>query len=95
MTTPKERYIALAEGVETVKGIVHSASFTTACDYALLQLQSEMTPNCLPGQPTDPYIGLDANAQMLGARRVIEILKTLPEPIEQKQPTRRPTLKYD
>lgn len=69
--------------------------FELACDYALLQLLSEMPPNTVPLSPTDPYVGLDANAQMFGARRVIEILKTLGEPEPTKTPEKRPSLYHN
>lgn len=55
---------------------VQTESFQTACDYALLQLLSEM-----PSAP-DPQRGWDSHSQMCGARRIIQILKTLHEPVK-------------
>jgi hypothetical protein len=53
-----------------------------------------MVPNRLPGVPIDPCAGLDANAQMQGAARVLDILKTIAEPVTQPAPTKRETLHY-
>jgi hypothetical protein len=53
-----------------------------------------MVPNRLPGVPIDPCSGLDANAQMQGAARVLDILKTIAEPVTQPAPTKRETLHY-
>lgn len=69
--------------------------FLAACDYALMELQQQMPPNTTPSLPTDPYIGIDANAQMFGAKRVIEILKNLSEPIQEPKPIERKSLHYD
>lgn len=69
--------------------MVASVEFETACDYALLQLSHELSPNITPNLPTDPYVGIDANAQRHGAFRVIEILKHLADP--EKEPTQPKT----
>lgn len=71
-----------------------SEAFEPACSYALLELQSEMAPTAVPGQPTDPYAAIDANSQMQGARRVLTILQTLTEPIKPQQTTKRDKLNY-
>lgn len=93
MRTPKESFLLTGKAAEFLK-IVGSEAFEVACDYALLELQSRMPPNTTPNLPTDPYVGLDANAQMWGARRLIEVLKTLPEPIKEPTPPKRDTLHY-
>lgn len=74
--------------------VVGSESFETACEYALLQLLSEMTPNVEPGKAADAYAGMDANAQMHGAARVLAILSTIANPIESPKKTARETLHY-
>lgn len=94
MSTPRERF-QQSEHLAALKNMAGSLAFAAACDYALLQLQSEMPGTTFPGSPTDPYIGLDANSQMAGARRVIEILKNLhevPKPQIQQKPHK---LSYD
>lgn len=94
MPTPRESFLLTGKAAE-FKRVVASESFETACDYALLHLLSQMPPNTMPGLPTDPYVGLDANAQMNGARRVIEILKSLAEPVKEPKPIKRDQLHYD
>jgi hypothetical protein len=59
--------------------------FLVACDYALLILLEEVPD---PMNPT----GL---AQIIGARRVLEILKTIGEPIKDTKPARPPGLNYN
>lgn len=94
MPTPKENFLVSGKAPAWAAVVAKVPEFETACDYALLQLQSEMRPNTTPNLPTDPYIGLDANAQMTGARRVLEILSTLSEPINPPKPQTKDTLHY-
>jgi hypothetical protein len=93
MKTPRESFLLSGKAAE-FKKIVAAESFETACDYAVLQLQSEMLPNRLPGLPIDPCAGLDANAQMQGAARVIEILKTIAEPVKPPTTPKKDRLNY-
>ena len=93
MRTPRESFLLTGKAADFQK-IAASEAFETACDYALLELQHQMPPNTTPSLPTDPYVGLDANAQMWGARRVIELLKTLAEPIKTTTPPKRDSLHY-
>jgi hypothetical protein len=59
--------------------------FLVACDYALLMHAEEII------NPMDPT-GL---AQIIGARRVLEILKTIGDPLEKEKPTKPSGLKYE
>ena len=93
MRPPKESFLLTGKGPEWKK-IAASDAFDPACNHALLQLQSEMLPNRLPGLPIDPCAGLDANAQMQGAARVLEILKTIGEPITPPVTPKRESLHY-
>ena len=93
MRTPRDSFLLTGKAPEWKK-IVASDAFDPACLHAIAQLQSEMTPNRLPGLPIDPCAGLDANAQMQGAARVLDILKTIAEPVTQPAPTKRETLHY-
>lgn len=70
-------------------------AFDHACQYALMQLQHEMPPTTVPGHPCDPYLAIDANSQMFGARRVLEILATLSDPIKTPAPLKTEQLKYN
>lgn len=92
--TPKESFL-LTGKAKAFEAIVASEAFETACDYALLQLQAEMPYNTHPSLPTDPLVGIDANARMHGAMRVIEILKTLHEPVKQPESPKKPSLHYE
>jgi hypothetical protein len=87
MRTPKESFLVSGHAAEFAK-LVANEHFCPACEYALLQLQSEMAPSSVPGQPTDPYVGLDSNSQMFGARRVLKIMQDLPIPEKSTQPKR-------
>ena len=93
MRTPRESFL-LTGRAPVWQNIVANEAFEPACLHALMQLQSEMTPNRLPGLPIDPCAGLDANAQMQGAARVLDILKTIAEPATQPVTPRRESLHY-
>ena len=94
MKTPRESFQVSGKSDAWKKVVSSVPEFETACDYALLQLRSEMSPNILPGGPTDVMLGFDANAQMTGAARVLEILRTIHEPIKPPITPKRDTLNY-
>ena len=94
MRTPKQSFLLSGKAAD-FKKIVATETFEVACDYALMELQSQMPPNCTPNLPTDPYVGIDANAQMFGAKRVIELLKNLAEPIKEPEQPRRQTIYHE
>ena len=94
MNTPRESFRVSGHAGAFSK-LAASESFDPACDYAFLQLVSEMPPNTHPSLPTDPYVGFDANAQIQGARRVLSILRTIHKPVEQPKPAKKDTLHYD
>ena len=94
MRPPKDCFLTSGHSVAFSK-LVASESFEPACNYALLQLQSEMAPTTMPGTPTDPYIAMDANSQMFGAKRVLAILSTIAEPIKQPTAPKQHKLTYD
>lgn len=93
MRTPRESFL-LSGKAGDFKKVAATEAFEVACDYALLQLQSDMLPNRLPGLPIDPCAGLDANAQMQGAARVLDILKTIAEPSKPPEALKRESLHY-
>jgi hypothetical protein len=92
--TPREAFLTSGKAAD-FKKIIASEAFEVACDYAMLELVNKMPPNTTPSLPTDPYVGLDANAQIFGARRVLAILKTLAEPVEQPKPVKPDRLHYE
>ena len=94
MRTPRQSFLLSGKAKDFEK-IVATEAFEVACDYALLQLQSEMPANKFVNQPIDPCLGLDVNAQLHGAWRLVEILKTLHEPTELPNPPKREKLNYD
>lgn len=94
MRTPKESF-RLSGHAAAFKNIAGTEAFEVACDYALMELQQQMPPNCTPGLPTDPYIGIDANAQMWGAKRVIDLLKNLSEPTKEPDQPKRKTIYHE
>lgn len=93
MNTPKDRFLTSGHAA-TFGKLVASEAFELACDYALSQLCSELPVNCQPAAATDMLIGFDANAQRVGATRVLEILKHLHEAPKPPTPTPTPKLHY-
>ena len=93
MRTPRESFLLTGKATDWKK-LVASDAFDPACNYALLQLLYEMTPNRLPGLPIDPYAGIVENAKLEGAARVLDILRTIAEPITEPTTPRRESLHY-
>ena len=93
MSTPKERFLTSGHAANFAK-VVGSPAFEAACDYALLQLYADLPVNCQPGMTTDALLGLDANAQRVGAIRVLDILKTLHEAPKPPTENKLPKLHY-
>lgn len=94
MRTPKESWLTSGHSSAFSK-VVSTECFEPACQYALLQLQYEMAPTVVPGNPSDPYIAIDANSQMFGAKRVLAILNSLSEPIKTPTAPKERRLSYD
>ena len=93
MRTAKESFLLTGMAADWKKVASHE-SFEPACIHAMMQLASEMAATTHPSLPTDPYVAIDANGQMHGAARVLEILHTLAEPVTQSAPTKRESLHY-
>jgi hypothetical protein len=68
--------------------MAENATFDTACEYALLAFLEEA-----PDATGDPNMLWATHSQTVGARRVLQILRTLHLPEETKKPLRTPTLK--
>jgi hypothetical protein len=83
MRTSRESFLLTGKAPDW-KRLVASDAFEPACLHALMQLASEISD---PLNPT----GL---AQIIGARRVLEILGTISEPETMPKPTPRETLHY-
>lgn len=81
MRTPKESFLLTGKAGDWKK-IVASDAFEHACNHALLELASDMKD---PMNPT----GL---AQIIGARRVLEILQTISEPETEPKPMKKESL---
>jgi len=90
---PRKSFQASGKAAE-FKKIAASESFEVACEYAFLQLASEMPPTTTPSLPTDPYVAIDANGQMHGAARVLEILRTIADPVKEPELLKRDSLHY-
>lgn len=93
MRTPKEIFITSGYANDFAK-IANAEAFESACQFAMMQLRTELPDNVCPGVATDPLIGFDANAQMVGAARVISILQTLHQTPEKPPTTKRESLNY-
>lgn len=94
LRSPKESFLTSGHAA-TFQKIVGSEAFEPACQHALLQLQYEMPPTTVIGSVTDPYYAIDANSQMYGARRVLDILLSLSEPMKPQTQQKRESLHYD
>jgi hypothetical protein len=93
MDSPRQRF-QVSGHAKAFSALVASESFEPACDYALLELQSQLPSTCTPGLPTDPHLAIDANSQIHGAARVLEILKHLHEPSKSDVTPKRNSLHY-
>jgi len=85
---PKQAFIESPHRAQHEK-IVQTESFQSACDYSLLVLLNELP------KATDPSQGWDCHSQMIGARRVLDILKTIHKADEGNKPLRAPKLNYN
>lgn len=93
MRTAREIFLTSGHA-DAWKTVVASPAFEPACQMALAQLVGQVSPTTTPGLPTDPYVAIDANSQMFGAKRILEILYTLADPVKQVTETKRNTLHY-
>lgn len=93
MRTPKESFLTSGHSAAFSK-VVSTECFEVACNYALLELSYWLPPTTTPGIPTDPYIAIDANSQLFGAKKVIAILQSLSDPIKTETSTKKDTLNY-
>ena len=82
--SPKATFATSAHraGMEKISA---TEDFLIACDYALLAHADEIAD---PMNPT----GL---AQIIGARRALEILKTIGDPLPEETPTKKRGLNYN
>lgn len=83
--SPKETFIDTPHRSKHAE-MVATDSFNVACDYALLQMQAEMSD--------DPQKGFESHFQMLGAQRFIRTLKTIHETAKEPTQPQRKTLNY-
>lgn len=86
--TPKQTFIDSGHRLEHEQ-TTKKPSFNAACDYALLEMLQLQPLNV-----ADPSKGWDAHSQMVGARKVLELLKTLHQVELEKNPSKQPTLNY-
>lgn len=74
MKTPRDRFLE-SKFAKAHADLAVSDPFVTACEYAVLQFIHEQ-----PGT-TDATKHWDSHAQLVGARKVLDILKTLADPV--------------
>ena len=82
--SPKETF-ATSVHREAMQKITMAEPFLIGCDYALLVL----------GEQLDNAMDMTAQAQLVGARRVLDILKTIGEPIKPPEERKRHGLNYE
>lgn len=70
--------------------LLNNPAFETACSVALASFIEN-----LPQSSADPSKAWDSYLQIVGARRVLEVLGTLHEADQEAKPTKFPTLNYD
>jgi hypothetical protein len=85
--TPKQAFIESKHRKEH-EDTTQKQSFQVACDYALLVLIQDQP------EAIDPSKGWDSHSQLVGARKVLNILKTLHLPEAESKPVKQPKLKY-
>jgi hypothetical protein len=85
--TPKQAFIESSHCKDHAI-VTGTESFQAACEYSLLAFLQEQP------EAIDPSKGWDSHSQMIGARRVLEILKTLHQQEEVQKPVKPPTLNY-
>lgn len=85
---PKTAFIESPHRAEHEKTVLKE-SFQVACDYALLAFLQEQP------QAGDPARGWDSHSQMIGARRILDILKTIHKAEDQTKPVKAPKLNYN
>jgi hypothetical protein len=74
--------------VKALADITANPSFESGADYAMLVLLEEQP------EGNDPSKAWDCHSQMVGAQKLLAILKTLHIPIEKPATTKRDTLHY-
>lgn len=94
MRTIREQFQTSGKPLALAKLLAADPEFENVCNYALLQLQSELPVNAQVGSATDPYVGLDANAQMHGAQRIVQILQTIHQPVKEPATPKKDRLNY-
>lgn len=75
MKTPRDRFQE-TKFSKPHADLAVSDGFQSACEYAILQFVAEQ-PSAM-----DPTKHWDAHAQLIGARRILDILKALADPVE-------------
>lgn len=88
MKSPHQRFLE-SKFVKPHADLVVSDGFLAACEYAVLQFVEDQPP------VLDPQKHWDCHAQLVGARRVLNILKGLADPIEENKPQSQQTLNYN
>jgi len=86
--TPKEAFIASTHRLEH-ETTTKKESFQVACEYSLMEFANKQN------RLADSTAGLDSHSALVGARRVLEILKSLHEMEPESKPVKRPTLNYE
>lgn len=86
--SPKDSFISSPHKKDWDQ-ITGTDAFHFACDYALLVMEDGFPMRAAPNDAAD------AHQQMIGARKVLDILKTLPEPVSKSKPFNPPTLNYE
>lgn len=90
--TPKEKFKPLSGEWQKV---LASPLFDAACDAAMLTLANEVPHTKTPGMPIDAIASVHQDGQLTGARRLLEILRTLHVPEEAPQPRPLRKLNYE
>lgn len=89
MRSSKELFHASAEYKAHFNALVSNPAFEGACNAALLGLVEE-----LPERVADPSKSWDAYLQIVGARRVLELLSSLHVPEEKAKNVKAPEINY-
>jgi hypothetical protein len=87
--SPKQAFIDSPHRLEH-ETTTQKESFKAACEYALLQMVHGQS-----WSPINPSLNADSHNQLMGAKRVLEILSTIHQLEEEKKPVKEKALNYN
>jgi hypothetical protein len=88
LKSPHQRFIETPHA-KPFSDVAVSDGFQSACEYAMLQFVAQLP---MSGDPARHW---DCHGQLIGAKRFLEILTTIADPVEEKKKTPAPSLNWE